>query len=105
MPSKSWTTCRRSSRISTSIRRSSLRRRPEHGGGTVKVLGIDPGTAVLGYGVVERGAAPRPTLIQCGTLTPRPRDPLAVRLRIIFEGITQLLATHAPDAVAVESVF
>jgi crossover junction endodeoxyribonuclease RuvC len=71
----------------------------------MKVLGIDPGTAVLGYGVVASGAGPRPTLIQCGTLTTRPRDPLAARLRIIFEGVTELLAAHAPDAMAVESVF
>jgi crossover junction endodeoxyribonuclease RuvC len=71
----------------------------------VKVLGIDPGTAVLGYGVVESGAGPRPTLIQCGTLTTRPRDALAARLRIIFEGVTELLAVHTPDAVAVETVF
>src|SRR5689334_390109 len=96
---------RRSSRTSTSIRRSSPRRRPEDGGAPVKVLGIDPGTAVLGYGVVDNGAGPRPTLIQCGTLTTRPRDTLAARLRIIFEGVTELLATHAPDAMAVESVF
>jgi crossover junction endodeoxyribonuclease RuvC len=71
----------------------------------VKVLGIDPGTAVLGYGVVERGSGPHAKLIQCGTLTTRPSEPLAARLRVIYDGVSTLLATHAPDAMAVESVF
>ena len=71
----------------------------------MKVLGIDPGTAVLGYGVVERGSGPQAKLIQCGTLTTRPTEPLAARLRVIYDGVSTLLATHAPDAMAVESVF
>lgn len=71
----------------------------------MKVLGIDPGTAVLGYGVVERQSGPHAKLIQCGTLTTHPRDPLAARLRVIYDGTSSLLATHAPDAVAVESTF
>jgi crossover junction endodeoxyribonuclease RuvC len=71
----------------------------------VKVLGIDPGTAVLGYGVVESGSSRHPTLIECGILTTRSRDPLAARLRIIYEGVTALLARHAPGTLAVESAF
>lgn len=71
----------------------------------MKVLGIDPGTAVLGYGVVERGSGPHPRLLECGTLTTTARDPLPVRLRVIHDGITALLARHGPDAVAVESAF
>jgi crossover junction endodeoxyribonuclease RuvC len=70
----------------------------------VKVLGIDPGTAVLGYGVVEGGSG-RNRLLECGTLTTRGRDPLPTRLRIIHDGIAALLSRHAPDAVAVESAF
>lgn len=71
----------------------------------MKVLGIDPGTAVLGYGVVESGSSWHPTLIECGILTTRPRDPLAARLRILYEGVSALLARHAPGALAVESAF
>lgn len=71
----------------------------------MKVLGIDPGTSVLGYGVVENGSGPHPRLIECGTLTTSGRDPLPARLRVIHDGITALLARHAPDAVAVESAF
>ena len=71
----------------------------------MKVLGIDPGTAILGYGVVEGGPGRHSRLLECGTLTTRGRDPLPARLRIIHDGVTALLARHAPDSVAVESAF
>jgi crossover junction endodeoxyribonuclease RuvC len=71
----------------------------------VKVLGIDPGTAVLGYGVVESGSRQSHRLLECGTLTTPGRDPLPARLRVIHDGITALIARHTPDAVAVESAF
>jgi crossover junction endodeoxyribonuclease RuvC len=70
----------------------------------VRVLGIDPGTAVTGYGVVRRegtGVA----LTECGVIRTRPRDPLAARLENIYEGVRELIARHQPDAVAVEDVF
>jgi crossover junction endodeoxyribonuclease RuvC len=68
------------------------------------VLGIDPGTAVLGYGVVDAGV-PTPRLVECGILATKPRDPLPTRLRRIHDGITALIAQHQPTAVAVESAF
>jgi crossover junction endodeoxyribonuclease RuvC len=71
----------------------------------VRVLGIDPGTAVLGFGVVETGAGQHPRLLECGTLTTPPRDPLPSRLRLIHEATTALLTRHQPDAIAVESAF
>jgi crossover junction endodeoxyribonuclease RuvC len=71
----------------------------------VKVLGIDPGTAVLGYGVVESGAGRHPRLVECGTLTTQARDPLSARLRVLYDGTGALLARHRPDAMAVESAF
>jgi crossover junction endodeoxyribonuclease RuvC len=71
----------------------------------VRVLGIDPGTAVLGYGVVESGTGQHPRLVECGTLTTGARDPLPARLRIIHDGITALLTRHVPDTLAVESAF
>lgn len=69
------------------------------------VLGVDPGTAQTGYGVV-RGDGTRPaTLVECGVIRTRPRDPLPVRLRDIYDGIVELLDRHRPDAMAVEDVF
>ena len=71
----------------------------------MRVLGIDPGTAVLGYGVVEGGLGLASRLVECGTLTTTPRDSLPARLRVIHDGIVALLARHTPAALAVESAF
>lgn len=71
----------------------------------MKVLGIDPGTAVLGYGVIEGGSGLTSRLIECGTLTTTPRDTLPARLRVIHDGMAALIARHGPDAMAVESAF
>ena len=71
----------------------------------MKVLGIDPGTSVLGYGVVEGGPGQPSRLVECGTLTTRSRDPLPARLRVLYEGISALLTRHTPASVAVESAF
>jgi len=72
---------------------------------TTRVLGVDPGTAVTGYGVLE--PAPRRTarLIECGVLRTSPREPLPVRLHAIHEGITELITRHQPTVLAVESVY
>jgi len=71
----------------------------------VIVLGVDPGTAATGYGVVERDAGGGLRLVECGVVRPRPGAPLAARLDTIYEEVTDLLARHRPDAVAVEAVF
>ena len=69
------------------------------------VLGIDPGTATTGYGVVRRDRAGSVQLIECGIVRTRARDPLPARLREIFEGVEELIERHKPDALAVESIF
>jgi crossover junction endodeoxyribonuclease RuvC len=73
----------------------------------VIVLGIDPGTANTGYGVVQ-GDGPTigtVSLVECGVIRTRPRDPLATRLRDIYEGVVELIERHKPDAICVEDVF
>ncbi len=69
------------------------------------VLGIDPGTAVTGYGVVEQGPDGILRLVECGVIRTSPRYPLALRLREIFEGVSELVERHQPAAVAVEGIF
>ncbi|HQR17078.1 MAG TPA: crossover junction endodeoxyribonuclease RuvC [Gemmatimonadales bacterium] len=69
------------------------------------ILGVDPGTAVMGYGVIEAGPGNRVRLIECGVVRTPARDPLPVRLRAIRDGMVELLDRHHPDAVAVEDVF
>ena len=69
------------------------------------VLGIDPGTASTGYGVVTGDGLGLVSLVECGVIRTRPRDPLAARLNEIYEGVSELLARHHPDALSVEDVF
>ncbi|HET7132293.1 MAG TPA: crossover junction endodeoxyribonuclease RuvC, partial [Gammaproteobacteria bacterium] len=69
------------------------------------VLGIDPGTANTGYGVVKGDGLGLVSLVECGVIRTRPRDPLSARLSEIYEGVAELLARHRPDAMSVEDVF
>ena len=69
------------------------------------VLGIDPGTAVTGYGVVFGERMQTPRLIECGIIRTKARDPLANRLKEIHDGIVELIQRHQPDAMAIEDVF
>lgn len=69
------------------------------------VLGIDPGTAVTGYGVVSIDERGQTSLIECGVIRTAATQPLPKRLVDIHEGIVELIARHKPDRVAVESVF
>ena len=70
----------------------------------MKVLGIDPGTAACGYGIVhERDGRLRATAHGCWVTRAGSRQDL--RLKTIFDGVTGLIAEHAPDAVALEESF
>lgn len=69
------------------------------------VLGIDPGTAVTGYGVVKGDRNLPPRLLECGVIRTKPRDPLASRLQEIHAGLVELIQRHRPDALAIEDVF
>ena len=69
------------------------------------VLGIDPGTACTGYGVVQGDGLGLVSLVECGVIRTRARDPLAARLNEIYDGVVELLARHRPDALSVEDVF
>ena len=69
------------------------------------VLGIDPGTATTGYGVVARAGDGAVSLLECGVVRTEPSSPLPLRLRTIFEGVVEVLERTRPDVVAVESAF
>jgi crossover junction endodeoxyribonuclease RuvC len=71
----------------------------------VKVLGIDPGTAATGYGVVETGERGLFRLVECGVIRTTLRAPLSLRLRQVYEEVAGLIARHQPDVLAVEEAF
>ena len=66
----------------------------------MKVLGIDPGTAAMGYGIVERTGA-RLREVDHGCLTTSPDLPLPERLLAIHALVDELLALHQPDLMGV----
>ena len=70
----------------------------------VKVLGIDPGTAALGYGIVERTGG-RLREVDHGCLTTSPDLSLPERLLAIHTLVDELLALHEPDLMGVERLF
>lgn len=71
---------------------------------SVKVLGIDPGTAACGYGVVEQSDG-RVRRITSGCWRTTPRERPEARLKSIFDNVAELVAEHSPDAVALEESF
>jgi len=72
---------------------------------SVRVLGIDPGTLRLGYGVVECQGGVALRYVECGVIAAPARDPRAARLAEIGRGLRELLIELRPDAVAMEEAF
>ena len=70
----------------------------------MRVLGIDPGTAITGYGVVE-GEEDNLRLATYGTITTPASQPLPQRLQQIYRELRALIATWRPDSAAVEELF
>ena len=71
------------------------------------VLGIDPGTAITGFGVVETGnGGPRwGRLVECGVIRLPRRSSLPRRLAELHDGVTDLIRRHHPDVLAIENAF
>ncbi len=70
----------------------------------MRVLGIDPGTVTMGYGVVESGEN-ETALVDYGALTSPLRSPIGERLSYLYNKLSEIISRHQPDAVAVEQPF
>ena len=70
----------------------------------MRILGIDPGLATMGWGVIEADGY-REKLVQYGALITYPRDTFPTRLRCIYTGVRGLLETFKPDEIAFEELF
>jgi crossover junction endodeoxyribonuclease RuvC len=70
----------------------------------VKVVGIDPGTAACGYGIVHESGG-RLTAVAHGCWRTAPGERPELRLKTIFEGVAELIAEHEPDAVVLEESY
>ncbi len=75
-----------------------------HPSGTRIALGIDPGTAIVGYAVViARGS--EMSMQVCDVITTPAKMALAQRLQLIYEGLSKIIATYKPQEAAMEELF
>lgn len=70
----------------------------------MRILGIDPGIATIGFGVVDSDRSSQ-RLVRCGVITTPAHTGLSSRLEQIYDDMTQILELYKPDAVAVEELF
>lgn len=70
----------------------------------MRVIGIDPGSIITGYGIVEQGPGSIRHLDN-GIIAPGERLPFPKRLHAIFQGVEALIERHRPDVVVIENVF
>ncbi|NIM49425.1 MAG: crossover junction endodeoxyribonuclease RuvC [Gemmatimonadales bacterium] len=71
----------------------------------LRVLGVDPGTTVTGYGVVEPAAGRPGRLVECGVIRTNPKQKMWHRLDTLYDGICELIERHEPTTLALESIF
>lgn len=70
----------------------------------MRILGLDPGTATTGYGIIEVHEG-QFTAVAYGVITTYPGVPMPQRLQTIQQELQQLIDTYQPDTAAVEEVF
>jgi crossover junction endodeoxyribonuclease RuvC len=70
----------------------------------MRILGIDPGTRITGYGIIDVEGN-RLRHVDNGIIKTRSSDDLPLRLKTIYDGLTAVITEYAPAAVAIEQVF
>jgi crossover junction endodeoxyribonuclease RuvC len=70
----------------------------------MRILGIDPGTVVMGYGVID-ARDDKTTLVESDALVTQERSPIGERLSYMYHRLLEIISRHRPDAVAIEQPF
>jgi crossover junction endodeoxyribonuclease RuvC len=70
----------------------------------MRIIGIDPGTGILGFGVIDvvKGGC---RLVDAGVITTPAHTPLPDRLEEIYDGLTDIIRTTQPETMAIEKLF
>ena len=71
----------------------------------MRIIGIDPGTGILGFGVIEVNARGNPKMITAGVITTPAHTPLEDRLLEIFDGLTEIIAETNPEVMSIEKLY
>lgn len=70
----------------------------------MRILGIDPGTATTGFGLINVEGN-RISIIEYGVIKTKASEPLPKRLKDIYDGMLNVVLTHKPDACSIENIF
>ncbi len=70
----------------------------------MKILGIDPGYAILGYGIIEMLGSGF-SLCSYGTITTNAKEPMPNRLKDLYSGLMEIILEFKPEVVAIEELF
>ncbi len=70
---------------------------------SLKILGIDPGSTVMGWGIIEEKSGVL-SLVDCGAIKPKPKD-FNERLSFIYQELFEICKTHKPHEAGIEQVF
>lgn len=68
------------------------------------IMGVDPGTAITGYGLVKYNGS-RYSLVECGCIRTSPDTPMSERLHTIYRELTGIIVHYQPEQFAVEELF
>ena len=71
----------------------------------MRILGIDPGTGICGFGVIEVKQTGRAKMIDNGVIATPPHTPLSERLLDIYESMHEIIRLNKPDCVSIEKLF
>jgi crossover junction endodeoxyribonuclease RuvC len=70
----------------------------------MRIIGIDPGTGILGFGIIQIGRG-EPQLVDAGVIRTPVKEDDAVRLETIFQELTDIITQTKPDVMSVEKLF
>ena len=71
----------------------------------MRIIGIDPGTGIMGFGVVDFIQGQKPKLVDAGVITTPAHTPLDVRLLDIYDSLTEIIKSTKPDQMSIEKLF
>ncbi|MDR0887130.1 MAG: crossover junction endodeoxyribonuclease RuvC [Candidatus Nomurabacteria bacterium] len=71
----------------------------------MRILGLDPGTGIFGFGVIDFTLGKKPKMVTAGVITTPAHTPLPDRLVEIYDGIHQIISETRPDAASIEKLF
>lgn len=71
----------------------------------MRIIGIDPGTGILGFGVIDVTKDNKVRMVTGGVITTPAHTPLDERLEEIFDGLTEIIAETKPEVMSIEKLF